>query len=135
MCWLVKHKVTVQIPCQTSCTQRNMTKYFFGYFLITVFSLNLRKNKLESLSDSYHSCTHPYVHNWSLTTFSQDYDLTSHLWALICIHERRDVQFKVDSGRQIFEKLFHGNFIYSQSFCSEKEILAEEIFSYFRSNI
>ena len=35
------------------------------------------------------------------------------------IHNWRDLQFKVDFERQIFEKLFHGNFIYSQSFCQK----------------
>ena len=57
-----------------------------------------------------------YIHNWSLETFSQDYDLVSHTTYVVCnnfIRERQDLQFNVDSGRQIF----HGKFIYSQSFC------------------
>ena len=48
--------------------------------------------------------------------------LVSHTTYVVCvnfIHEWRDLQFKVDSERQIFEKLFHGNFIYSQSFCQK----------------
>ena len=35
------------------------------------------------------------------------------------IREWRDLQFNVDSERQTFEKLFHGRFIYSQSFCQK----------------
>ena len=43
------------------------------------------------------------------------------LYALMLkiLHEWHDLQFKVASERQIFEKLYHGNFIYSQSFCQK----------------
>ena len=66
--------------------------------------------------------THTYTHNWSLQPFSQDYVLASHTTYVMCvnfIHKRRDLQFKVDSERQIFEKLFHVNFINPQSFCQK----------------
>ena len=46
-------------------------------------------------------------------------DLVSHTTCVVCvnfIHKWRDLQFKVDSKRQIFWHFFHGNFIYSQSF-------------------
>ena len=57
------------------------------------------------------------IHNWPLQPFSQDYSLASHTTnGVIFIRERRDLQFNVDSERQFFEKLFHGSFIYSQSF-------------------
>ena len=49
------------------------------------------------------------TYNWSLQPFSQDYDLVSHTTYVVCvnfIHEWWDLQFKVDSERQIFEKLF-----------------------------
>ena len=65
---------------------------------------------------------HTYIHNWPLEPFSQDYGLSSHTTHVVCvnfIHESRDLQFNVDSERQIFEKLFHGRFIYSQSFCQK----------------
>ena len=46
--------------------------------------------------------------------------LVSHTTYVVCvnfIHKWRDLQFKVDSERQIlFWETFHGNFIYSQSF-------------------
>ena len=62
-----------------------------------------------------------YIHNWSLQPFSQDQ--VSHtiyvLCVLIFIHKRQNLQFKVDSERQIFEKLFMAVFIYSQSFCQK----------------
>ena len=54
-----------------------------------------------------------YIH-WSLQPFSQDYDLASHTTHFVCvnfIHEWRDLQFTVDSEREIFEKLFLGKFI------------------------
>ena len=45
----------------------------------------------------------------------------------------RDLQFNVDSERQIFEKLFHERFIYSQSFCqkSAERKSPKKYFSYF----
>ena len=63
-----------------------------------------------------------YIHNWPLQPFSQDYGLASHTTHVVCVNfirERWDLQFNVDSERQIFEKLFHGSFIYSQSFCQK----------------
>ena len=48
-------------------------------------------------------------HNWLLQSFSNDYHLTSHTTYVASdnfIHEWRDQQFKVDSERQIFMKLF-----------------------------
>ena len=62
---------------------------------------------------------HTYIHNWALQPFSQDYGLASNTTHIVCVNfmrEWRDLQFNVDSELQIFEKLFHGNFIYSQSF-------------------
>ena len=35
------------------------------------------------------------------------------------IHKWQDLQFKVYSEQQIFWETFHGNFIYSQSFCQK----------------
>ena len=55
------------------------------------------------------------------------------LCALICIHERRDLQFNVGSERQIFEKHFHGSFI-TDSFCqkfAERKWPKKYFFSYF----
>ena len=46
-----------------------------------------------------------------LQFFSQDCGLTSRKW--------QDLQFNVDSERQIFETFFHGRFIYTQSFCQK----------------
>ena len=65
---------------------------------------------------------HTYIHNWPLQPFRQDYGLASHTTHVVCvnlIHERRDLQFSVDYEWQIFEKLLHGRFIYSQSFCQK----------------
>ena len=53
--------------------------------------------------------------------FSQDYGLASHtthvmLCVLIVYMSGGDLQFNVDFERQIFEKLFHGRFIYLRVF-------------------
>ena len=63
-----------------------------------------------------------YIHNWPLQHFSQDYDLASCaiyvVWVNF-IHKWRDLQFKVDSERQILGKLFHGNFYLLSEFLPE----------------
>ena len=55
------------------------------------------------------------------------------LCCLNFIREWQDLQFNVDSERHIFEKGFHGRFIYSQNFCqkSAKRTLPKKYFSYF----
>ena len=63
-------------------------------------------------------------------------DLVSHTTYVVCvnfIHKWRDLQFKVDSERQIFWESFHSNFIYSQSFCqkSAERKSPKKYFSYF----
>ena len=65
---------------------------------------------------------HTYIHNWPLQPFSQDYGLASHTSHVVCvsfISEWQDLQFNVDSERQIFEKLFHGRFILLSVFLPE----------------
>ena len=65
---------------------------------------------------------HTYIHNSPVQPFSQDYGLPSHTTHVVCVNfvrKWRNLQFNVDSERQNFEKLFHGNFIYSQSFCQK----------------
>ena len=52
----------------------------------------------------------PYIHN------------LTHVVCVNFIHEWRDLQFNIDSERQIFEKHFHGRFIYSQSFCQKSAV-------------
>ena len=66
-----------------------------------------------------------YIHNWP--TFSQANQLASHATYVVCanfIHERRNLQFKVDSKRQIFGKLFMAIWLTFR-------FLARNIFSYF----
>ena len=58
--------------------------------------------------------------------YSQDNDPNSHT---TCFGRFNSLhEFKVYSERQIFEKLYHGNFIHSQSFCQKK--VSRELFSY-----
>ena len=80
---------------------------------------------------------HTYIHNWPLQPFSQDYwPSFSHHLCCVCqffIHKCLDLQFKVDSKRQIFWETFHSNFIYSQSFSqkSAERKSPKKYFSYF----
>ena len=66
---------------------------------------------------------HTCIHNWPLQPFSQDYrpsfSLLFLLYALIFMHKRREIKFKVDSERKILEKFFMAVFIYSQIFCQK----------------
>ena len=90
------------------------------------------KNNSECGNNIYESPTrlsserqfviHAYVYNWPLQPFSQDYGLASHTTHFVCVNfirEKRDLQYNVDSEQQIFEKIFHCRFIYSQSFCQK----------------
>ena len=67
-------------------------------------------------------------------------DLVSHATYVVCVnfmHNWLDLQFKVDSERQIFWETFNGNFIYFSEFLPEicwKEI-AEEILYIFRFDV
>ena len=58
-----------------------------------------------------------YIHNWPLQPFSQDYGLVSHTTHVVCVNFIRKcgkvLQFNVDPELQIFEKLFHGRFIFT----------------------
>ena len=70
---------------------------------------------------------HKHIHFWPIKPFSQDYSLAYHTTHVVCVHfmhEWWDLQFNVDSERQIFETIFHGRNIYS-------ELIAEEIFFIF----
>ena len=49
------------------------------------------------------------MHNWLLQHFSQKYDLACHTTNVVCInfiYKWPDLQFNIDSERQIFKKLF-----------------------------
>ena len=57
------------------------------------------------MSEQPHTC----MHNSSLQPFAQDYDLASHTTNAMCVnfvHEWGNLQFKVDSERHVFEKIF-----------------------------
>ena len=54
-----------------------------------------------------------YIPIWLLQPFSQDYNLASHTTYVVCvnfINEWRYLQFKVDSERQIFLRIFSWQF-------------------------
>ena len=67
-------------------------------------------------------------------------DLVSHTTYAVCvnfIHKWRDLQFKVDSERQIFWQAFHGNFYLLSEFLPEIcwEEIAKEILFVFRFDV
>ena len=65
---------------------------------------------------------HTYTRHWSLQYLRQNYHLASHTTYSVCvnfINECRDLQFKVNCERHIFEKLFMAIFVYSQSLCKK----------------
>ena len=67
-------------------------------------------------------------------------DLVSHATYVVCvnfIHQWRDLQFKVDSERQIFWETFHRNFYLLSEFLPEIcwEEIAEEILFIFRFDV
>ena len=86
--------------------------------------------------DGFFFPIHTHIYNWPLQPFSQDYSLVSHANHDVFdnfLGEWQDLQLKVDSERQIFEKICHGTFNYSQSFCqkcSERKSL-KKYFLYF----
>ena len=70
-------------------------------------------NIFQILSVAY-TYIRTYIRYWPLQPFSQDYGLVSnntHVVFVNFICEWWNLQFKVDSERQIFEQLFHGRLI------------------------
>ena len=87
-------------------------------------SIEVKLNQSHArIWQDYVSMLNTYIHNWSLQRFSQDYGLASHTTHAVCVNFIRnwgdDLHFNVDSERQIFQKLFHGRSIHSQSFCQK----------------
>ena len=66
-----------------------------------------------------------YIHTYIIGHYKPSVrilDLVSHTTYTVCvkfIYKKRDLQFELDSERQIFEKHFLGRFIYSQNFCQK----------------
>ena len=113
-------------PCYSSVYTLYINNYNYQRIIRQIFVTAVKQ------------CTHihTYIHNWPLQPFSQDYGIVSHITHVVCgnfICEWRDLQFNVDSERQIYEKFLHGRLIYSQSFCqkSAQRKLPKKYFSYF----
>ena len=56
-----------------------------------------------------HTYIHTHIHNWRLQPINQDYGLAPHTIHIVCInfiHVWRDLQFNVDSERQIIYDRF-----------------------------
>ena len=75
------------------------------------------------------------LYNWSLQSFSQDYWLSfAHHLCCVCanfIPEWRDLQFKVDSERQIFLRNFSWQFYSHSEFILLRGKLPNKYFLYF----
>ena len=110
--------------------------YYFHYLLL-FFCIFFTAHKKVIMQNTWITC----INNWPWQSFSQDYGLASHTTYVACvnlIHEWWDLEFNVDSEWQIYEKLFHGNFICSQSFSHKGRVCLEAVvkeifFSYFVS--
>ena len=80
-------------------------------------SMLLREFKLSAkLYDVNIICLHTPLYTYIIDHYNPSVriiDLVSHITYVVCvnfIHKWRDLQFKVDSERQIFWETFHGNF-------------------------
>ena len=102
---------------QSSMKYRILQKPFFflqnalkkNYWIFSQISFFTWKNKT-------------YIHNWSLHPSARIIDPGSHTSYVVCgnfIHKWWDLQFKIDSDRQIFWETCHGNFILTLSFCQK----------------
>ena len=79
----------------------------------------------------------PYIHNWSLQPFGQDYDLASNITSVVCfnfIHERWELQVWKRLRTTDFWETFDGNFISSHSLCQKftERKLPQKYFFIFR---
>ena len=118
--------------------------FFFNFsFILITFAKQLSSGlRLQVFSYIYFKKKkgrvgqHKAINKISTQLFSQDYGLASRNTYVVCvkfIHEWLDLQFKIDSERQIIEKLFHGRLIYSQSFCQESVERKSPKYIYFYS--
>ena len=110
--------------------------------LVVIYLVCLAKPQWRIIDNNVYSAAvrniHIYMHNWALQPFSQDYGPTSHTTPVVClnfIRKWRDLQFNVDSERQIFWETFSWQVYLLSAFLPDicwKEI-AKEIFffSYF----
>ena len=101
---------------------------FVGKCLVYTYQYRKQKSNAKVFST--------YIHNWSLQPLVRIIDLVSYTTYVVCfnfIREWRDLQFKVDSERPIFEKLFMAILLLSQSFCQKcaEKKSPKKYFSYF----
>ena len=101
-----------QIFCQKS-TKRKRPKNFF---LISYWCLTWNTNR-GFMSNKPTKNYGNFIHKWLLQSLSQDSNLASYTTYAVCInfiHEWRNLQFKVGTEQQIFEKVFQGQFFICQ---------------------
>ena len=128
MKWYIKWKIKEQKLCEVIIPYTSQdTTYAMGCFYEytnMLWKYEFWRRKIRK---------HTYIHNWTLQLFSQDYDLVFTqlmLRELIFVYEWWNLQFKIDSKRQVIEKLFKAILHLLSEFLPDIcwEEVAEEIF-------
>ena len=112
--------------------------------------ISLRHLRAATFCASSPAFSFPYISQWSgcfvfhiighYNPTVRIIDLVSHITYVVCVnfmHKWQDLQFKVDTERQIFWETFHGNFYWLSEFLPEIcwEEIAEEILFVFRFDV
>ena len=110
---------------QSTCLNTGLPIFTFiiGHYNLIVRSCHIFLSIVNNFNSNYQRLLFVDTHiSFIIGLYNPSVRITSQLLtplmscALIFIHEWLDLQFKVDSERQIFEKLFHGNFIFLRVF-------------------
>ena len=85
--------------------------------------VNMNINFIQNLINQNQLLQFTYIYTYTIGHYNTSVRITTQLltalmlWALIFTHQRRDLEFKANSERQIFlGKTFHGNFIFFKVF-------------------
>ena len=125
----------IEINCKRKF---NFSFLLFSFFFVLFLTYSFMTiGYLDSGQQKWPYCITHTIYNWPLQLFSLDYGPASHITHVVWvsfIRECRNLKFNIDSEQQIFEKLFHGRFIYLLSellpeICWEEK--AEEIYIFF----
>ena len=109
----------------------------FAYFIVYICERTKHFPHLVCSSTIIWEFFCTYIHTYIIGHYNPSVriiELVSHTTYVVCvnfIHKWRDLQFKVDSERQIFWETFHGNFFLLSEFFPEicwEEIVEEILF-------
>ena len=100
------------------------------------YSEAIVRGKYPTSSEKFGMIHRIHIHTYVIGHYNPSVRIIDLVSLDVCvnfIHKWRDVQFKIDSERQIFWEPFHGNYIFSQSFCqkSAERKSPKKYFSYF----